>query len=307
MKKLIRAHLRRCAGFARVLTVLLVVFSLLLLCSARAALARSDDAMMDLGRHLMALAESGVADQRGVVINGQRLGFRVFSTEQGLETALDFYQAWCHGDGGPFAEQEAALALLDESWVGEPQTSHSWKDLVMRSSDDEMGFVACLKHGVANASSEELALRLRTFFASGNLHDLGQFHYAAVSKVGATVRVVVVWTDGDFFPLRMFPASGDAPGFDPIGLPRPPSGRRVLSAGELGNEGTITVYVDCEEELSELAAFYGGAFVRQGWRLLSQDEIDGGYTFVIQRDGEMRLLTLGDEQESRSISIVATR
>ncbi len=282
----------------RVCLLLLASLVLVLVLSVRSTMARADDVMMSMGRHLVALSESGFGDdERGVLINGQSLGFRVFTVEQEADSALDFYEDWCHGNTGDFTGQASNLALVNSSSPPPSvQQSRSWKDLVLRKTEGDMGYVACLKHGLNNPSSEELSNRLVDFLQSGNLKDLGQFHYASATRVGSVTRVVAVWTEGDFFPFTMFPAEGDAPGFDPEAMSRPPSGRRLLSAGEHGFGATLTVYVDCEEEMGTLANYYALDFVKKGWRVLSDEAPDPtSHLYVVQRGGEFRALSISQE------------
>jgi hypothetical protein len=298
-------------GLFRVALLLLGSLVLVFVLSFRSTIARADDAIMDLGRHLVALSENGIGNgERGLLINGQSLGFRVFTVEQEMQSTLDFYESWCHGNAGDFPGQAANLALLDSSDAAPPEAqSRSWKDLVLRTSDEKMGVVACLKHGLVNPTSEELSDKLLRFLQTGNLRDLGQFHYAAVTRVGDVTRVVALWTEGDFFPLTMFPAEGDAPGFDLNAMSRPPSGRRMLSAGEYGHDAALTVYVDCEEDMGTLGRYYAIDFVKNGWRVLSDESPDAtSRLFVVQRGGEMRAISVfQDLGERASVTFASAR
>lgn len=306
----IQSHLRCAFGLARAGLLLGAVLAVLLFVSLRATVARADDAMLELGRHLVALSESGLGREgRGVLLNGQSLGFRVLTVEQEIDSVLDFYESWCRTGSGSLQEQEAALAGLDHSALAPPASDRSWRDLTMRKRDGDLGFIACLKHGLARPSAEELQERSRRFFESGNLRDLGLFHYAAATKVGDTTRVITLWTEGDFYPFRMFPAEGDAPGFDPSGIARPPSGRRMLSAGEHGHDETLGVYIDCQESVDELARFYRRDFLRRGWRVMAEEsEGPGDRLFALQRGEAMRVVSLAEEAgEGASVSIATTR
>ncbi len=202
------------------------------------------------------------------------------------------------------------LTLLDHSPAAQgDEKSYSWKDLVLRHDDEELGMVACLKHGLANPSQGQLLDRMRKFLETGNLRELGQFHYATATRVGDVTRVVAVWTEGDFFPLTMFPAEGDAPGFDPSNMSRPPSGRRMLSAGEFGHTQTLGVYLDVEEDIAALAGFYRMDFVRHSWRLISDESSDAAHRLlVVQRGSEMRVVSLSQEPgEKANVTFASAR
>jgi len=294
------------AGAIRVLLLLILSLSVVLSLLLREAVVVADDAMMDLGKHLIALSESGMGrNERGILLNGQEIGFRVFSTEQDMISVLDFYENWCRGGSGTFREQETTLlSLPKEKRSVSLLRDRSWTDLTRRDVDGEMGFIACIKHGLANPSVETLSNKLTRFALSGNLSDLGKFHYASVSRTPEGTRVVAVWTEDDFFPLAMFPEEGDAPGFAIANMQRPPSGRRMLSAGEIGNDETITIFVECEEPVDELADFYRRSFLVTGWRVLDDRETDTGHIFVVQGSSEMRVLAIDSDGEYRTLTII---
>jgi hypothetical protein len=306
---LIRTSIRVGLGLFRVLLLAIATLSLVLWMGLRSASARVDDSMMELGRHLMGLSEAGVGGyERGTYINGQHLGFRAFTVEHDVQDVLNFYEGWCTNGLGDFARQEESMAIMEER--GSSVTldhDRSWTDVTMRGHEEGEGYVACLKHDTPNASSEELGSRLMQFLESGNLRDLGQFHYAMATRVDDVTRVVAVWTEGDFFPGAMFPAEGDAPGFDAAGVSRPPSGKRLLSAGEIGHAQTLTIYSESEHSIRELTQFYRRDFMARGWRTL-MDSDEGGEVrfFVVQRGSAMRVVVLSPQGESTSVTIATT-
>ncbi len=286
---------------AFVLLGALIVASVLLI---RSASVQADDAMMDLGRHLLLLSEQGMgSSERGVVINGQQMGFRVFTTEQEIVSVLDFYEGWCRGGREEAPSKEDFAGTVDSSELISLQQDQSWTALTRRAMDEELGFVACIKHGLENASMETLSEKMSKFYTTGNLGDLGQFHYATATQVGDKTRVVAVWTEGEFYPLSMFPTAGDAPGFEVPGLSRPPSGRRMLSSGEVGNSETLTMYIDCEESTDKLAVFYRKEFSQRGWNVMMDETQEELHLFVVQRGPDMRVIAISSEEGTRTVTI----
>ncbi len=304
-----RSYLRIGGGLVRVAMLGIVTLALVVALSSRAAVVQADDALMELGRHLIALSETGLArDSRGIVVNGQQIGLRVFTTEHDPETVLDYFDDWCRGGLGEFSAEEEELFVVNQSssQVG-ASDDRSWRDLTMRDMEGNAGFVGCIKHGIPGATATELGERMMAFFGTGNLRDLGQFHYAAVTRIEHGTRVVAVWTDGDFYPGAMFPAAGDAPGFDAAGVSRPPSGRRMLSAGEIGHSETLTMYTDSDQTIPELVGFYRRDFLRRGWHVLTDTrEGDSLQFFVVQRGREMRVVSLSREPGSKTSVTIAT-
>jgi len=288
---------------------LLIVFALIVAASARSALATMDQSMLELGRHLMTLADSGLGSKsKTVLINNQQLGFRVFSTQASMGEVLNFYDSWCRDGDGEFAALDGDLEIRTQS-LSQPPASRdrSWKDLGLRALDDQSGYLACIKHGVVNISSEQLAQRVLRFLKSGNVADLGVFHYAAVRRVGHATRVVVAWTQGDFFPATLFPEQGDAPGLDPRDFSRPPASRRMLSTGEAGHSENLVVYVDAKRSLDQLTVFYRRDFLRRNWRVL-QDQRKSAeqHFFVVQQRAEVRVVSISLDKDGRCSVTVAT-
>ena len=299
---------RHAAALVRATLVLLVAVIVVFTFALRGGMARADESMLELGRHLVTLSEAGLGrDSRGVLLNGQTIGFRVFTTSQEPSAVLDYYDSWCRGGTSPQTEHQEEIEGLDTSAAPHlEQGDRSWRDLTHRALAGDLGVIACIKHGVANISSEELGERLKAFFGSGNLRDLGMFHYAAVTRIGEQTRVTAVWTEGDFYPGEMFPATGDAPGFDPEGFSPPPSGRRMLSAGELGHDETLGMYLDIEESVEELVRYYKRDFSKQDWRLVADQDEDGTRLLVVQRANAMRVVALSKEPGGHSSVTIAT-
>jgi hypothetical protein len=287
------------------LGVLVLAVSITLL--ARRATAAGKDALFELGEHLSALAEAGMGrEQRRVLINGEALGFRVFLSPVPRERILDAYEGWCRHGAGAFEEEEARLAQAERSPV---HGDESWRDLTVRLERPSHAVVACLRHGLANPSPGELAERVRRFLDTGNLAALGRFHYVLVQERGEQRRVVCVWSEGDFYPLRMFPENGDAPGPAAPGLLRPRGSRRLLSAAELGVGASLTVFVDGEESIASLSERYRRHLASDGWRLREEEEAsaDGSRVLIADAGEITKLVYLERDEQGRSVAVVAVQ
>lgn len=289
--------LLRCAA------LLGVALGLLAVVLGRFAVARADASLLEVGRHLSALGETGLGQGgRGIHLNGQVLGFRVTTTHAPPLAVLDHFEAWCRGGSGAFRDELDQLDFLTSSRASDD----SWRDLILREEDGERGYVGCVKTGVRRPSLEALRGRLERMAASGNLADLGRFHYAYAEPVGDQTRVVAVWTNGAFHPTRLFPLAGDAPGIDVPGVPRPPSGRRLLSAGEVGHPYGITAYVDSDRSVAELVAFYRRELPRNGWEVLADTEMNASaQSLGAQKGGRLIVLAAGLDDSGRSFVTIA--
>jgi hypothetical protein len=78
--------------------------------------------------------------------------------------------------------------------------------------------------------------------------------------------VRTVWADGAFNLKTMFPATGDAAGFDSPVVPRPPGSRRILSATSAQVPFGVHIY-DSPESNQVLREFYDEQMAGLGWRL----------------------------------------
>jgi hypothetical protein len=298
---LLKSVTGRSLAALRVIFLLVFIIAALLSSLLRVSVASAEEGLMALGQHLAVVAEQGLGtDGRGVLINGQVVGFRVLTTSKSLESALDFYELWCREGSGVFSEELEAVEEMAAS-VG---IDRSWKDLTMRSQSGPRGYVACIQQPGHRPDIQTLQARLAAFNKSGDLSELGRFHYVYATDLGQERRVVAVWTQGPFRPYALFPADGDAPGEEIPGIPRPPSGRRSLSAGELGTPQTLNIYIECEQSAEELAGFYREQLVRNQWTLLSdvRDE-SGGILLAIERGEEVRFLHFGSADGESWVAI----
>jgi len=170
-----------------------------------------------------------------------------------------------------------------------------------------MGYIACIKHGDPNGSEDKLSEKFALFRKSGNLKELGHFHYAAVQKIGDKTRVINIWTQEDFFPMQLIPEQGDAPGFDPVAISRPPSGRRMLSSGEAGEPGSLVIYMECQESVGELAGFYREDFARKGWETLKDDKDSEKHTFIVKNGSLLRIVSITINDGTRTVLVTTMR
>jgi hypothetical protein len=137
-------------------------------------------------------------------------------------------------------------------------------DGVLRTESDKEGVVACIDTS-GKLGLQELLGRLQRFQKSGDLADVGELRYALARKVGDKTSVLMAWTEGSMPVLRMFPASGDAPGVDPVDVPRVPGMRRLLSTWENGEPYALALYSAPGQAPGPLAARYRSELTLAGW------------------------------------------
>lgn len=293
---------RRTAGrLARVAAVLAVLLAAATLAMLRAAKAQAGQSMIDAGRALAGYAEWVEPGRRAVVINGQPLAFSVATVDLDLDDVLDRYELWCRGGAGPFS------AVLDDlEPVSGPALPEPWQAYALREQRDVDGAVGCFRTRGADRSDAAHRAQVERFAASQHTADLGTFHYAYAARTDGGTVVVTVQSERGVDLAAMFPPDGDVPGADVPDLPRPPTGRRVLSAGEAGHPDSVTIYAGGDDSIAGLRAHYERAFADHGWTVLA-DEVTGLHdrAFVVERGHRMVVIAYGLDPDGASYAAIA--
>ncbi|MDQ3031029.1 MAG: hypothetical protein M3Y87_01325 [Myxococcota bacterium] len=255
----------------RLAAFLLVLYVVGLAVVARQVRAETNEIMMGVGAQMMQYADADAQDApRTLVLNGQQLAFGSGHTDDhDVGEVLDFFQARCSQRNGRLVDHVRELASERDV----PASETSMLDGTLRESTPRGGYVACFDVGEERESFEGLLARLTAFTDSGNLAELGglRYVYARALENGGT-HFLVFHTDDRLNIYEMFPATGDAPGADPAGLPRPASVRRLLSAWEDGDPHAINIYTSTTRDAAELHAWYQDELPRAGWTLYEPTE-----------------------------------
>jgi hypothetical protein len=229
---------------ARILALVAIAAAMTALytCSQiRHAKAEIDTALRDVGTGLYAVETRRGFDlpPRTITINGADVTLRSTTVAGPLAGALDAAQARCNG----------ADALIDPS---------------LREDDGEVGYVACFDRA-AGLGPIDFYRAARRFLDDGDLSGLGAFHYTYARATATGTHLIEARFDG-LHLAAMFPASGDAPGDDIDGLPRPQHARRLLSAASpAGDDYHIVVYRIPDAALEATATAYRAAMSAAGW------------------------------------------
>jgi hypothetical protein len=253
---------------------------------ARAVHAEVQNLLMSSGAQMMQLGkELGAATPRTLRLNGAQMRLRVQSSSTyTLPEVLDEFEARCREHNGRFYEQLRS-APKTRSW-NEAQLSIF--DGVMRVEQDDGGAVACMDVGDERGSADTLLARAQRFVVSGDAAAFGELRYMRAERTERGVFVVMMWTDGAFNIRNMFPTSGDAPGVDFPGLPRPDGSRRVLSAWEEGQAPAFNIYDSPGAKPSELDARYRQELPKHRWEVVTPPNGSVGtstHGLLAMRDG----------------------
>jgi hypothetical protein len=182
-------------------------------------------------------------------LNGAELSLQSATVDAPLDRVLDEAHHACatRGTGAPpLLRRLLALdGVVDE-----------------RSSSE--GTVACFqREGVFDFA--DLSARLREAANTGELGPLGRLRLIhARQDDGGRTAVLSLWSEGELDVTDLFPSAGDAPGSDDPELPRPPGGRRVLSAIH-DQIATPLVAYRSPHEIGDLQGRYAAQLRREGF------------------------------------------
>ena len=254
-------RLRACAaGGLRAGLVLGLIITALCALSLRSAEARAGESLRGFASELLSWKSAKFAGQpRNLWLNGAQLHLVSASSKLSVSETLNRLEDVCQHRGGLVGAEQ----VLSRTHKPTDHASASWLHGAFREESTNEGFVACLDTG-GSLGPAELAQRIHGFADTGNLAELGELRYVLARREGDTTSALVLWTEGDFPLLRMFPDHGDAPGADPLGVPRPNQAERVLSAAERDAPYSLTLYRVSSEPAAALGGYVNG-LKQAGW------------------------------------------
>jgi hypothetical protein len=250
----------------RLALFVMVIQIVTLFVAARSSYARTNEMMMSVGAQMMRLADAKHQDRpRTIFLNGLALGFTSGSTEASVNSVLDVFHARCQKRNGRFAEQ---LDELNRRRPGKGNLrGRPLVDGVVHYTAGHKGMVACIDTGDEKLEPGEVIRRVKRFLATGQFLDIGELRYVLAERHGERTSFITFWTEGQANVLRAFSPEGDAPGRDPLEIPRPPNARRILSAWEKDQIPSLNVYSGSSSDLETLARFYRERLKKGGWNV----------------------------------------
>jgi hypothetical protein len=273
------------AGAWRVAAFFTLVICSLSYFAARSAYAESERKLLRFGEELAAeLGPDMVGDAQPLVINGEQLFLSSKQSELPVAEVLDRLAMSCAARArGPQAapplqpmpgdrwlldldekiqraETPAELPALLDSLLHQPEQLG-----IVRDERAGAGQLACIAPPHGNGGLTAFLARAREFLRSGDLAAIGDVRYVAARELdNGKTHVLAVWSEGAFRIGALFPASGDAPGSDLLGVPRPIAATRELSVIAPGRSFALRLYGSTQRP-HEVLAFYARALPEQGW------------------------------------------
>ena len=228
-----------------------LLVALLSVLGLRAAQARVGESLKGFATELLTWKSARFASEpRNLWLNGAELRFVSASTPLSVTETLDQLQEVCERHGGIAGAERLLLAKS----AALSQRSTSWLHGVFRKESADEGFLVCLDTG-GGLSLSDLAKGIQRFAKTGDLADLGGLRYVLVRREADVTSALILWADGPLPLLHLFPEQGDAPGREPLNLPRPDRAKRVLSAAERDAPYSVTLYESSLGAEPALAAY----------------------------------------------------
>jgi hypothetical protein len=295
----------RAIALLRVTTLLVAIGTPALICIAVRARAHTDELLQSAGASMLAYAKATHLDApRTLVLNGAPLRLLSGSTPDSVDTLLDFFHARCRRISGGLDERVAALQrrLPASSF----KTARAL-DGVLRRDNERAGYLACLDLGDGPIAPRTLFAHIRAFLATGDLAEVGGLRFVWATRDSTRTSYVALFTDGSL-PLRsMFPAQGDAPGADPLEIPRPARTRRLLSAWQEGQAPMFASYHSASSP-KELEALYRTQLAKQAARVRELESAEGEPRLLwIERGPAIAVAILSGDERGAMLTLVPLR
>src|SRR6185369_3716844 len=270
-----RRSLRLCAYFSGVSLVGL-------LACGRALYAATREDAFSLGHGLLGLSDlTGNAET--VWLNGERFHHAVTASSASLHAVLDRVEDHCRRNPGAAALLLAQVAGSDPKRFERHAPPGALRNAVFREETATRGLVLCFVGGPSPTSAADWLGALRRFSRTRDLSSFGHLRYSfAESAAHEPTRVVTLWTDSGLDLTRLFPKTGDAGGSDSAVVPRPPGGRRVLSASAEGMPFSVRSY-ESSQSLAATQSFYDAWMSEHGYR--AEHDSESGSSSYLRADG----------------------
>lgn len=284
----------RIAGVRRVLGYAVVVSLILGLGALHRAKADTAEAARGLGRDLLAISDL-LSDRQELRLNGEVVHVASSVATTGVKNTLDRFEQHCDADPGALGHDWVTTSAVGAT----PVDGGHLRLGTFRSGDDEEGAVVCLVG--SPDSPRDLATTIEAFSRTQDLGVLGRMRYAYAKKSAGGTHVLAAWTDDHFHFRSLAPeGEGDAPGTDSSIVPRPPGGRRLLSAEVAGTQYAVRVYTT-PAKTAEVVAAYEPAMKERGFEAVASADRPGERAYV--RGGFVVVMTIQPDDAGSAVSI----
>lgn len=276
--------------------IALVCVLVSLSCAFHSARAELTERALAVGERVLGLEAAWLAAApRELWLNGAQVRVASGASELSLSALLDRLEAGCR------ARSKVWGAPVRKLFGGHVP---SLLEGVLRVEGEGQGFVACFELGSEPVGVWGALRKLQRFSRALDLAELGGIRMVRAESRTQGSFFVAAWSEGAVPLATMFPAAGDAPGFDLAGIGRPRHARRIFSALQAGREPTIVVY-ESSMPLAPLLREYAGQLLSAGFEQLGTlDEGTGPGMLLRSSKGTVLLTGSGDGTHTR-LAVIA--
>lgn len=237
-----------------------------------------------------------------VRVNGEPVVVSSHMVDATIDQELDAAEAECRAHAGGFADDESHVQRVTLSRLGIDVLGALGLGIVRREAGTR-GSVACLERD-GRGGLARLAHDVRDIVKTGDLAAVGTLLYVEAERGPAATRthVVRLQTAGSFHLMRAFPTSGDAPGADLAGVPRPLASQRVLDASLEGSPFGVRVYTT-QRAPEAILARYDRELAAAGWRVVDVPEEHRAWMRAYDQGGADVFVTASRASGSTVVSI----
>ena len=267
---------------------------------ARNAVANVEEGSLHFGRELDKVTDL-LGDTKEVKLNGEPIYFSQSTSKESVATILDRFAAHCSDD--------PAMKGLDWDDVADstikPNSESTAGIDTMRKEDKNDGVVLCFRRSENNKTKNFLEA-LQDFNTTHDFGSIGGLRYVHVSRGEGQAQssIQVVWTNGSFKMDKVMPPEDgtDAPGSDPVGIPRPERSQRILTATATGTIYAVRMYRTTDSVDKALAA-YDAQMDAKDWAIIQPPAAVAGSTVGhwYERDGAQSMLSVSSDDQGRTV------
>lgn len=304
--KLVRV---RWAGVARVALYLMLINFGVTYLLMRSAYAGAEKTVKRLGDELTKqLGSRLIGEPQAMSVNGQLLFLSAKETDLSVKAVLDQFDSHCVAHSGGLREEFAKMPGFDQRKLALPASMRDPGRIGVVRSDatnaddgETEAHLVCIAQPEGTKGVAGVIDHVNEFLKTGDLSRIGEMRYVAARKVGdGKTQVIAIWTEGVFNIEAMFPDTGDVPGSDTPGVPRPPSSIRRLSAVVPDHPYALRSY-DAAAPRADVLAFYDQKMVADGWTQLpaamgeKEPELKPVDARVFSRDGRALIIAASED------------
>ncbi len=287
-------------GSLRVAGYVFVASSLCAAFGARVVYADFQEASLQVGNELTGLNDV-LGSTNTLNINGVAMHVSTAFTDESPTEVLDRFEGMCqeHPEMLVRALTDIPQALL----AAHVKPAARFELGVVRKERNGRGALTCFTDD-RGASIHDVVARLQSFVKTHDLAEFGRFRYVYVDRTDSgKTHVTTIWTNGRFNVGEMFPATGDAPGFDSTMVPRPPGAKRILSGAAAGQPFGVRIYESSRSE-AEIRAFYA-AQMPSDWKLVA-DKPSAHALAYLKTGGAVLYLTVQPKGDGTVVTLTET-